>query len=166
MAREIITAALQEALTRAREAGELPASALTQAELQTPRDPRYGDLSSTLALVIGSEQRRPGREVADVLLHHLRLPEGVVERVETAGPGFIDFTLSPTWLRRVVTRIGQEGLQYGRSDAGGGRRLLLEFVSANPTGPIVVVQGRAAALGALSPDSSRTRAGACRESTT
>ncbi len=147
MAREIIVQALVEAMARARAAGELPQEVEATPELQVPRDARHGDFSTSVALTIGSATRQPAREVAQVILRHLQAPEEVVARVEIAGPGFINFTLSPAWLRGVVKEIGSEGPNYGRANVGGGKKLLLEFVSANPTGPLGVVNGRAAALG-------------------
>jgi len=147
MARELLTQALSDALSRAQAAGDLPAFLSVEIELQAPRDPSYGDFSTSLAFAIATDLGRPAREIAEHIVRHLRPPEGVMERVEVAGPGFINFLLSPAWLRRVVHQITTEGHQYGRSNLGEGKRLLLEFVSANPTGPLAVVQGRAAAIG-------------------
>ncbi|UCC68139.1 MAG: arginine--tRNA ligase, partial [Armatimonadota bacterium] len=147
MPRELLTQALSDALAKAQNAGDIPGSLSVEVELLTPRDLRYGDFSTSLAMAVASETGRPPREVADVLLRHLDLPEGLAESTSVAGPGFINFTLSPAWLRRTVRRIIEQGDGYARSDAGEGKRLLLEFVSANPTGPVAVVQGRAAALG-------------------
>jgi arginyl-tRNA synthetase len=147
MAREIIIQALIAAIAKAQEAGDLPEVAAMTPELQVPREARHGDFSTSLALVLGSRTGRSGRELAPIMLRHLALPEGVVERVEIAGPGFINFTLSLKWLRGVVREIGEKGPEYGSADVGVGKRLLLEFVSANPTGPLAVVNGRAAALG-------------------
>lgn len=147
MARELLTQALAQALVEAQQAGDLPGGLHVAGDLQTPREPRYGDFSSSLAMVVASEVGGQPRAVAEALLHHLRLPEGLVSKVEVAGPGFINFTLSPVWLRGVVRQIVEQGDEYGRSDTGGGKTLLLEFVSANPTGPMLVVNGRAAAIG-------------------
>ena len=147
MPRELLIQALSDALSKAQSAGDLPESPSPEIDLQTPRDPRHGDFSTGLAMVVASESGRPPREVADTLVRHLDLPEGLAESVNIAGPGFINFVLSPVWLRRLVRQVLEEGEDYGRSDTGRGQRLLLEFVSANPTGPIAVVQGRAAALG-------------------
>jgi len=147
MARDLLSEELSSAIARAREAGALPKLASPSVDLQTPRDARHGDLSTNIALVIASEAGGDPREVAQTILDHLRLPQGLVDRTEIAGPGFINFTLSPVWLRQMVWQIVREGEQFARSAAGGGKRLLLEFVSANPTGPLAVVQGRAAALG-------------------
>ena len=147
MARDLLSEELSSAIARAREAGALPKLASPSVDLQTPRDARHGDLSTNIALVIASEAGGDPRQVAQTILDHLRLPQGLVDRTEIAGPGFINFTLSPVWLRQMVWQIVREGEQFARSAAGGGKRLLLEFVSANPTGPLAVVQGRAAALG-------------------
>jgi arginyl-tRNA synthetase len=147
MARDLLSEELSSAIARAREAGALPKLASPSVDLQTPRDARHGDLSTNIALVIASEAGGDPRQVAQTILDHLQLPQGLVDRTEIAGPGFINFTLSPVWLRQMVWQIVREGEQFARSAAGGGKRLLLEFVSANPTGPLAVVQGRAAALG-------------------
>ena len=147
MARELLTEALSKALAAAQQAGELPDTPNATIELQVPRDARHGDFSTGLAMAVASEAGRNPREVADLLIRRLQFPEGSVDRVEIAGPGFINFTLAPAWLRSVVRDIINQGDDFGRSDAGQGKRLLLEFVSANPTGPVAVVQGRAAAIG-------------------
>jgi arginyl-tRNA synthetase len=147
MPREPLTQALSDALARAQSAGDIPRASSPQVELLTPRDPRHGDFSTSLALALASETGRTPREVAEALVRHLELPEDTVESVTIAGPGFINFVLSPAWLRSTVRQILARGEDYGRSNAGEGKRLLLEFVSANPTGPVAVVQGRAAALG-------------------
>jgi len=147
MARDTIRAALAEAISRAQNAGDLPTSISPRIELQTPRDPRHGDIASSIALALANEVGAPPRELAERLVAHLRVPGELVEKVEVAGPGFINFTLAPAYLRGVVRDVLEQGDRYGSSDAGAGKSLLLEFVSANPTGPIAVVQGRAAAIG-------------------
>jgi arginyl-tRNA synthetase len=147
MPRESLTQALSHALAKAQAAGDIPDASSPEVELLTPRDPRHGDFSTSLALALASETGRAPREVAEALVRHIDVPESIVESVTIAGPGFINFVLSPTWLRGVVRQILERGEDYGRSNAGEGKRLLLEFVSANPTGPVAVVQGRAAALG-------------------
>ena len=147
MARDLIIEALTKAISRAQKAGDLPDGVTARIELQTPRDPKHGDIATSLALALASEIGGPARKIADMLLSHLQVPEDVIGNVEVAGPGFINFAFAPEYLRRIVRDISEKGDDYARSDAGGGKRLLLEFVSANPTGPIAVVQGRAAAIG-------------------
>jgi arginyl-tRNA synthetase len=147
MARDLIIKALTEAVANAKRAGDLPPGVTAAVELQTPRDPRHGDVSTSLALVLASEVGGPARQIAEKLLRHLELPRDAVDKVEVAGAGFINFTFSPQWLRAVLRLIAEQRDEYGSTDVGGGKSLLLEFVSANPTGPVAVVQGRAAAIG-------------------
>jgi arginyl-tRNA synthetase len=147
MAREAIVNALSEALSRAKAAGDLPEDVDLSIELQVPRDSRHGDMATSLPLVLANEVGGSARGIAEKLVAHLDIPKGIVAKSEVAGPGFINFTLAPEYLRGVVRRIVEEPEQYARTNAGGGKSILLEFVSANPTGPVAVVQGRAAALG-------------------
>ncbi|HUT73998.1 MAG TPA: arginine--tRNA ligase [Armatimonadota bacterium] len=139
--REILRRALDEAVT----AGELRPVGAPEIELLDPPDPRFGDFSTNLAMVAAKAQARAPREVAQALV--ARLEDDLIERAEIAGPGFINFYLKPTWLDDVVCAIHAQGERYGGRDDGGGERILLEFVSANPTGPLNVVNGRAAAIG-------------------
>ncbi|MCJ7752019.1 MAG: arginine--tRNA ligase, partial [Armatimonadetes bacterium] len=144
---DLIIEALTKAVSRAQKAGDLPDDVTARIELQTPRDPKHGDIATSLALALASEIGGPARKIADMLLTHIQVPEDVIGKIEVAGPGFINFAFAPEYLRGIVRDISEKGDGYARSDAGGGKRLLLEFVSANPTGPIAVVQGRAAAIG-------------------
>ncbi len=147
MVRDIITRALAEAVARAQNAGDLPTTITPKIELQVPREARHGDVATSLALMLASEVGGLPRQIAERLVAQIKLPNDIVERVEIAGPGFINFTLSSAYLRGIVSNVLEQGEGYGRRNAGGGKKLLLEFVSANPTGPIGVVQGRAAAIG-------------------
>jgi len=147
MAKELLIQALAESLARAQQAGDIPAGAPATIELQAPREARHGDFSTSLAMVIASAAGAKSRDIAQAIVRHLQLPDGVVEKVDIAGPGFINFTLAAEWLRGIVRQIHREGENFARSNTGGGATLLLEFVSANPTGPLAVVNGRAAALG-------------------
>jgi arginyl-tRNA synthetase len=147
MARELLTELLKAALSRAQAAGELPAGLSAPVELQTPRDRRWGDFTTSLAMELAREAGRPAPEVAQAIVRHLEARPEVVERVQIAGGGFINLSLSPDWLRGVVRQIAAQDDAFARWDEGQGRRLNIEFVSANPTGPMAVVNGRAAALG-------------------
>ena len=147
MARDLVIEALTKAISRAQKTGDLPDDVTARIELRTPRDSRHGDISTSIALALASEIGGPARKIADMLLTHIQVPEDVIGKIEVAGPGFINFAFAPEYLRGIVRDISGKGDDYARSDAGGGKRLLLEFVSANPTGPIAVVQGRAAAIG-------------------
>jgi arginyl-tRNA synthetase len=115
--------------------------------LERPRDAGHGDLATNLAMVLARRERANPRKTAERVLAELRLPPDVVERTEIAGPGFINFWLSEDQLAAAHRRILEAGPAYGRSTFGAGLKVNVEFVSANPTGPLHVGHGRGAALG-------------------
>jgi arginyl-tRNA synthetase len=117
-------------------------------KLEMPPNKQFGDYSSNVALTLKKATGiNDSRVIAAAIIKHLPLDRGLIDRAEVAGPGFINFYLCPTWLQDTLLRIEAEQGGYGHGDARTGERILLEFVSANPTGPISVVNGRAAALG-------------------
>ncbi len=139
---------LARAVARLREQGLLPDEGeLPAPSVEPARDPAHGDYASNLALVLARAARRPPRELAEALLTALP-PSERVERVEVAGPGFLNFRLAPAAWQAVVTEVLAQGPAYGTSSLGGGRPVQVEFVSANPTGPLHVGHGRGAAYGA------------------
>jgi len=115
--------------------------------LETPRNPEHGDLASNLALVLAKTLGRNPRQLAEAIAARIDLAATGLESVEIAGPGFINFRLAGASLQTQVARIIAADRVYGRADTGAGRRVLVEFVSANPTGPLHVAHGRGAALG-------------------
>ena len=140
-AHEAIVRALRDA------AHTIGVSALPEFKYETPRDPAHGDGATNLALVIAQALGKPPRAVAEQLVGALQLPAGIVKKVEIAGPGFINFFLAEEQLAAVLPAVLAAGERYGRSDVGRGQRVNVEFVSANPTGPLHVGHGRGAALG-------------------
>ena len=124
------------------------AGATTTAAIQfeRPRRREHGDWSTNVALAAAKEQKANPRELAAKLVEHLPSSH-LVDRVEVAGPGFLNFHLSAEWLHDVVRRAADPAARFGRSDVGKGKKVNVEFVSANPTGPINVVSGRHAAVG-------------------
>jgi arginyl-tRNA synthetase len=115
--------------------------------VERPRDAGHGDLATNLPMVLARRERGNPRKIAERVLAELRLPADLVSKAEIAGPGFINFWLAEDQLAAGHRRILSEGPKYGRSDFGGGTRVNVEFVSANPTGPLHVGHGRQAALG-------------------
>lgn len=115
--------------------------------VERPRDGGHGDFATNLAMVVARTRRTNPRVVARELLESLDLPTGLVSRTEIAGPGFINFWLSDLHLVEEHGRILASGAAYGRNTSLAGRRVNVEFVSANPTGPLHVGHGRGAALG-------------------
>jgi arginyl-tRNA synthetase len=127
------------------------AAALGQPEaefvLERPRDPGHGDVATNLAMVLARVLRANPRQVAGEVVSRLELPPTLVARTEIAGPGFINFWLAQDQLAEQVREVLVRGPGYGRSAEGRGVRINVEFVSANPTGPLHVGHGRGAALG-------------------
>ena len=139
-----MTDTLREALHRA--AGRLGAPD-AEFVVERPRDAGHGDFATNLAMVVARSRRVNPRAVAQELLDTLELPPGLVSRTEIAGPGFVNFWLSDLHLADEHARILAEGSRYGRGTSLSGQRVNVEFVSANPTGPLHVGHGRGAALG-------------------
>lgn len=117
-----------------------------QVRLERPRDPSHGDWASSVALTLASRLRRPPREIAFDLAERLGALDGVAA-IEVAGPGFLNFRLEAAAAGGPLRRILDEDADYGRADQGRGRQVMVEFVSANPTGPLHLGHGRQAALG-------------------
>ena len=117
--------------------------------LERPRDAGHGDLATNLAMLLARRERsKPARDMAERVVAELRLPPTLVSKTEIAGPGFINFWLAENQLAgRAWPRSSEQGRDYGRSTEGAGLKVNIEFVSANPTGPLHVGHGRGAALG-------------------
>jgi arginyl-tRNA synthetase len=139
-----ITDLLTDALRHALDAAGLPAPPEVQWEI--PREARHGDYATNAALALARAARRPPRQIAEAVVANFPKTEAVA-RLEIAGPGFLNVFLAPRWCADGLHRVLAAGADYGRSDAGKGAGVLLEFVSANPTGPLVIVNARAAAVG-------------------
>ncbi len=144
---QLVSAALQQLV----EDGLLAPSLLTPPRIERARDTRHGDFATNLAMMLAKPAGKNPRELAQALLEALPSSE-LVERCEIAGPGFINFYLSPTAYHRLVPQILDLGHDYGRSRVGAGKRVQVEFVSANPTGPLHVGHGRGAAYGSVVAD--------------
>ena len=142
---------LAGALERLDDDGVLAATEQHGVQVERSRDESHGDFSTNVAMVLAKPARSKPRDLAARLAE--ALPESaLIERVEIAGPGFINFFLSPGAYRALVPEILAAGPSYGRSDLGAGKRVQVEFVSANPTGPLHVGHGRGAAYGAVVAD--------------
>ncbi len=140
---------LEALVERAVAAGDLPAPPrpVPEFEVEPPRDPRHGDYATNLALVLARSVGRPPREVGAALLRHLVVPTDLLRGAEMAGPGFINLALAPAAVHRWLRRVHAQDRHFGGTDVGGGRRVLVEYVSANPTGPLHVGTGRNGAVG-------------------
>ena len=139
--RELIRAALVDA------ARELGAPATVDPQLERPRDPSHGEWATNLAMTLARPLRKRPADIARSLVAGLDLAKAGVERVEVAGPGFINLHLSSVAVARGLDSVVAGGARFGANQTGGGQKVNVEFVSANPTGPLHVGHGRQAALG-------------------
>lgn len=146
MIQEYIEQKLLAALDDARQTGQLVLDSIPAFTVETPPEKQFGDFSSNIALVLARQARMRPRDLANLLKSRIGR-DALIDRVEVAGAGFLNFYLTPAWLYDVLREIDAKGEAYGRWNIGQGRRVQVEYVSANPTGPIAVVQGRAAAFG-------------------
>lgn len=115
--------------------------------LERPRDPAFGDWATNLAMTLARPLRRKPADIARALIDAMHLEDAGVAEATVAGPGFINFRLDTATVASALPAILQHDTAYGRSDHGAGKRVVVEFVSANPTGPLHVGHGRQAALG-------------------
>ena len=146
MARREIEALVQAAARRAQEAGVLPQVHLPESTVERPQRPEHGDYASNIALRLARAARTSPLELASAIAGLIQAND-VLAAVEVAPPGFINFRLSPAWLRRQVEEVLAQGEDYPRLDFGRGQRVQVEFVSANPTGPLTVATGRGLSIG-------------------
>ncbi|MFC1684302.1 arginine--tRNA ligase [Pseudomonadota bacterium] len=144
---QLVSQALEQLATD----GLLPADQLPQPIIERARDTSHGDFACNVAMVLAKVARCKPRDLADKLVVALPV-SGVVAKVEIAGPGFINFFLAPEAYHELVPEILRQGHGFGRSQIGAGKRVQVEFVSANPTGPLHVGHGRGAAYGATVAD--------------
>ncbi|MHB1041994.1 MAG: arginine--tRNA ligase [Eubacteriales bacterium] len=142
-----VSTLLTVALNAARASGSLKVDETPEFVVEVPREKEHGDFATNLAMLLARPARMNPRRVADILIQHLPLAGTAVERVEVAGPGFINFCLDPAWVYSVLPLAAELGEDYGRVDTGGGKKVQVEFVSANPTGLLHMGNARGAALG-------------------
>jgi len=137
---------IREAARRAQEAGDLPAFDLPAPALEHPKQPEHGDYATSVAMQAAKLVRKPPMQVAAAIVKHLPA-NALLSKAEAAPPGFINLTLSDAWLARQVEVILAAGETFGNIDLGQGRKTQVEFVSANPTGPLHMGSVRNAVLG-------------------
>ncbi|MDZ7642295.1 MAG: arginine--tRNA ligase [Desulfurivibrio sp.] len=145
-----VKAVIDQCFARGVEAGLWSEAAGGDYAVEEPKRAGQGDFATNLAMVVAGREKRKPREVAEQLVELLNGAENVrqlVARIEVAGPGFVNLFLHPAVWQQVVPEIRRRGKDFARLDLGGGRRVLVEFVSANPTGPLSVGHGRQAVLG-------------------
>ena len=138
---------LQDATNAAIAAGELPQAEIAEFIVEKPSNKANGDFSSNIAMACAKSFKKAPRAIAQIIADHLDLSGTVFERMEIAGPGFLNFFLSGEYYSSILRDIFACGDDYGRSDYGNGKKIIVEFVSANPTGPMHIGNARGGAIG-------------------
>jgi arginyl-tRNA synthetase len=138
---------VREAAQRAHAEGHLPSDDFPDVEIEEPKNETHGDFSTNLAMIMAKVQKMPPRKVAEILQPYLEEAAAWIQQTEIAGPGFINFFIAPDAWGPVLTAIHAANDRYGASAIGKGRKIQVEFVSSNPTGPLHVGHGRGAAVG-------------------
>ena len=146
-AREQIDSLLSKACAKAAAEGLFPADAALKGTVEVPKDLRNGDYAANHAMAGAKALRMPPRRIAEILTERLALEDSYFASAEIAGPGFINFRLSEKWYAAVLSAVEAEGSGYGRSEKRTGERVMVEFVSANPTGPMTIGNARGGVLG-------------------
>ena len=146
MLRKNLAACLEKAIIEAQQEGSLPFAALPDIVIEHPQNPEHGDFASGLSLKLSRAMEMSPLSIAERVAEHIS-PPPEVDKVVVAAPGFINFTLRGDWLAEQVETVLAFGHSYGDIDIGEGKRIQLEFVSVNPTGPLHVGHGRGAVLG-------------------
>lgn len=127
--------------------GELPAEPIPAFSIQIPADKVHGDFAANVAMVSARAFKMPPRKIAETICKHLVLDGSYFERAEIAGAGFLNFFLSHRWFEEAILAVAEAGEAYGCSDYGKGQKVMVEFVSANPTGPMHIGNARGGVIG-------------------
>ncbi len=139
---------LSQAISKCQSDGSLPADIEPAIQVDRARDTKHGDFATNLAMTLAKPARKKPRDIAESIIAQLPASD-LIEKVEIAGPGFINFYINQQAQFSIVPTVLKAGAKFGQSDIGAGKRVQVEFVSANPTGPLHVGHGRGAAYGAV-----------------
>lgn len=145
--KEQIEKVVENAVTKAVAAGELPDIGIPQIMLERPKEEAFGDLSTNLAMQMAKQAKTTPRNLAQIIVKNADTRGTYINRVEIAGPGFINFYLNNEWLYKTLRLIDEKQEHYGEVNIGNGEKVMVEFVSANPTGPLHMGNARGGALG-------------------
>ena len=146
-ARSQVAQLTQQAYERAAQAGVLPGDVAVKATIEIPKDTAHGDYASSFAMAGAKAMHKAPRAIAQAIVDHMELEGSFFQKVEIAGPGFLNFTLGPKWFGQVLSDVETEGVDYGSNTEGNGEKVMVEFVSANPTGPMHMGNARGGVLG-------------------
>ena len=141
----VIKKIIHDALEKAQQAGELELSSFPEIVVEKPKDEKMGDFSTNIGMTLAKSERKNPKTIAESVARHLK--SGDLSKVEVAGPGFINIKMSQGFFLERLRNAVSQGENFGSSDSGQGTKVMIEFVSANPTGPLHVGHGRGAAVG-------------------
>lgn len=147
LAKDQVSQLTDQAYQNAAAAGVLPAGVTVKGSVEIPKDPQNGDYASSFAMAGAKAMKMPPHAIAQAVAEHMDLTGTIFASVEIAGPGFLNFRLGPKWYGDVLAEIEAEGPLYGQSTEGQGKKVMVEFVSANPTGPMHMGNARGGVLG-------------------
>ena len=146
-AKQQVAELTQRAYEKAAAGGALPGGLEVKGSVEIPKDASHGDYASSFAMAGAKAMKMAPRAIAQAIRDHLELEGSFFDQVEIAGPGFLNFTLGKRWYGQVLAEVEAEGKRYGASDVGHGEKVMVEFVSANPTGPMHMGNARGGVLG-------------------
>ncbi len=142
-----ISEVVKKSLSKAVASGELPEFEAGEIVIETPREKEHGDFSTNIAMQAAKAAKKAPRQIADIISKNMDFTGTYIEKVEIAGPGFINFYLNNLWLYDTLKTIQDMKDKYGEINIGQGKKVMVEFVSANPTGPLHMGNARGGALG-------------------
>lgn len=142
-----ITEMVINSIEEARKNGLLKIEEIPSVEIEEPKEKQFGDLAVNTAMIMAKSAKMPPRKIAEIIKDGLKLEGTMIEKVEIAGPGFMNFYLNDDYSVEALMLIKEKGSDYGRVNIGNGKKVQVEFVSANPTGPMHMGNARGGALG-------------------
>ncbi|HNY51629.1 MAG TPA: arginine--tRNA ligase, partial [Smithella sp.] len=142
-----ITKIIENALNVSRQKGQLPDFQLPSAEVEPTANAQHGDYAANAAMILASQVKQNPRKIAQIIQENIADPENIIEKTQIAGPGFINFFIRDDVWHDALKNIEDENEQYGRIELGQAKKVQVEFVSANPTGPLHIGHARGAVVG-------------------
>ncbi len=136
-----------DALNKAKNDGAIDFNQIPDYAIEEPREKEFGDFSVNAAMLMAREARRAPRDIANIIVENMITEGTYITEVSVAGAGFINFKLNPVYITKIIETVESEGDRFGQSDFGGGKTVNVEYVSANPTGPMHMGNARGGALG-------------------
>ena len=142
-----ITKILENALNISVQKGQLPEVSLPYMEVEAPANPDHGDYAANVAMILAAQAKQNPRKIAQIIQDNIDDPENIIEKTQIAGPGFINFFIKDSVWHQTLQNIDEQQEKYGCLDFGFGKKVQVEFVSANPTGPLHIGHARGAVVG-------------------